>query len=145
VNDVHVRNATVADREWLRSRDIHVASEAWLDRCLNLGDYLIAERGGGESVGFLRYSWFWGVFPYMDMIRIDELWRGKGIGAALVRAWEAEMRSRGVKLLMASSQSDEPEPQAFHRRNGFVPSGQISFAPEQMPAEIFMTKVLSDG
>jgi hypothetical protein len=42
-----------------------------------------------------------------------------GIGRALVEQWEIAMRDEGATLLMTSSVSDETEPQAWHKKNGF--------------------------
>ena len=139
---VRIRYATADDRDWLKMRDVHVVSEAWLERCLDLGEYIIAEQSG-ERIGFLRFSLFWGVIPYMDMIGVDAPLRRQGIGAALVVFWEQEMHSRGAKLIMTSAQANEPEAVAWHQKNGFAFSGEMSFRPLQAPAELFMTKPVS--
>ncbi|MGO8484795.1 GNAT family N-acetyltransferase, partial [Rhizobium leguminosarum] len=67
------------------------AGEAWVSRCVALGEYLVA-REAGEIVGFLRFSRFWGRVPYMEMIRVLPGHRRSGVGTALFLAWEAAMR-----------------------------------------------------
>lgn len=135
-----VSKADSADIPWLLAHDTHIP-EAWLRRCVDLGEYLIAKRDG-EPVGYLRFSWFWGTVPFMDQIRIIEKERRRGAGTALVEAWEAEMRAAGATVLMTSSMSDEPEPQAWHRRNGFKDSGRLAFGPAQETPEVFFIKTL---
>lgn len=58
--------------------------------------------------------------------------------------WEREMRRENYKVLMTSSQENEPEPQAWHRRNGFAESGQLTFGQQQTVPEIFFVKDLQE-
>lgn len=53
-------------------------------------------------VGFLRFSWFWGMIPYMEMIQVLPEQRQFGIGRALAERWETAMLDEGATLLMAS-------------------------------------------
>jgi len=135
-----VTPASPADRDWLLAEDNHIPA-AWVDRCIVAGEYLIA-RVNGERRGFLRFSWFWRAIPYMELIRVAETEQRKGIGTALLRRWESDMRAKGAELLMTSSMSDEPEPQAWHRRNGFVESGSLTFRHMQTTPEVFFVKKL---
>lgn len=52
------------------------------------------------------------------------------------------MREAGASLVMTSSMADEPEPQAWHRRNGFVESGSLTFGRLQPTPEVFFVKPL---
>lgn len=108
---------------------------------MSLGEYIIAEQEG-EPVGFLRFSCFWGTIPFMDLIMVLPGYQRSGIGTALFRYWEATMRETGATLLMTSSQSDEAEPQAWHRRNGFRDAGSVSFGHLQSIPEVFLIKDL---
>ncbi|MDB5479502.1 MAG: N-acetyltransferase [Caulobacteraceae bacterium] len=126
--------------DWLLTRDRHI-SPGWVLRCLAAGEYLVAIEGAAP-VGFLRYSWFWRAIPYMELIRVDEVHRRSGVGSALVAAWEAAMREQGASLLMTSSMADEPEPRAWHRRNGFVDSGALTFGALQATPEVFFVKAI---
>ncbi len=128
------------DREWLLREDHHVG-EAWISRCIDLGEYLIA-RELGEIVGFLRFSRFWGRIPYMEMIRVLEGHRRSGVGTALFLAWEKDMRDSGARLLMTSSECDESRPQDWHRRNGFFETGSIGLPGIQAVPEVFFLKRL---
>ncbi|KKX27835.1 GNAT family N-acetyltransferase [Rhizobium sp. LC145] len=135
---VEVAKASPEDFDWLLRHDPHVDAQ-WVLRCIELGEYLLARREG-EVVGFLRFSLFWGRIPYMDMIKVEPGCRRLGAGTALFRAWEDQMRARGVRLLMTSSELDEFEPQEWHRRNGFVEAGSLTFPGIQSAREIFFVK-----
>ncbi|PLP61372.1 N-acetyltransferase [Mesorhizobium loti] len=126
--------------DWLLAHDRHV-SEQWAKRSLSLGEYIIAEQQG-EPVGFLRFSRFWGTIPFLDLIMVVPDRQRSGIGTALFQHWEAAMQEEGATLLMTSSQSDEAEPQAWHRRNGFRDAGRISFGHLQSVPEVFLVKDL---
>ncbi len=135
---IDIAPATPADRDWLLAQDSHIPADA-VDRCIASSEYLIA-RIGGERRGFLRFTWFWRTIPYMEMIRAID--RRKGIGTALFKRWESDVRARCAELLMTSSMSDELEPQAWHRRNGFVESGSLIFGHLQPTPEVFFVKRL---
>lgn len=137
---VQVGSAEAADIPWLLDVDRHVP-EPWVRRCVSLDEYLIA-RAGDAAVGFLRHSLFWGQIPFMDVIHVDAERRRLGVGSAMFQAWQEKMRSRGARVLMTSSMEDEPEPQAWHRRNGFEPSGALTFGPAQQTPELFFIKAL---
>lgn len=126
--------------DWLLAHDRHV-HERWVRRCLSLGEYIVAEQEG-EPIGFLRFSWFWGMIPFMDLIMVLPEHRRSGVGTALFRYWEAAMRETGATLVMTSSQSDEAEPRARHRRNGFCDAGNVSFGHLQPIPEVFLAKDL---
>jgi GNAT superfamily N-acetyltransferase len=123
---------------WLVAHDRHVA-ESWVRRCASLGEYFVAELDG-TPVGFLRFSWFWGTIPYMEMIQVLPELRRSGIGRALVEQWETAMLDEGATLLMTSSVSDESEPQAWHRKNGFREAGRVTFGCLQLIPEVFFLK-----
>ncbi len=128
------------DKEWLFREDSHVG-EAWISRCIDLGEYLIA-REQAEIVGFLRFSRFWGRIPYMEMIRVLDGHRRSGVGTALFLTWEKEMRESGARLLMTSSECDESRPQDWHRRNGFSETGSIGLPGIQTVPEVFFLKTI---
>ncbi|MGR9248098.1 GNAT family N-acetyltransferase [Rhizobium leguminosarum] len=135
---VEVARAGRADIDWLVREDAN-AGEAWVSRCVALGEYLVA-REAGEIVGFLRFSRFWGRVPYMEMIRVLPGHRRSGVGTALFLAWEDAMRGDGARLLMTSSERDESRPQDWHRRNGFSETGAIELPGLQSVPEVFFIK-----
>src|SRR5262245_52042117 len=122
---VECRGAREADFEWLCVKDDHQSAE-WIMRSIRDGAYLVAVEHGA-LLAFLRHSWFWGTIPYMEMIRVNEDRQVQGIGTALIQRWENDMRSAGARVLLTSTVRNEPQPQAWHRRNGFRECGQLTF------------------
>ncbi len=127
-------------RAWLVSQDTSV-SEAWVERCIGLGEYLIAE-GDQEPVGFLRWSWFWGKVPYMDMIYVAPSARRAGAGALLLSHFEKVAATHGIKIIMTSCESNEREPFEWHLKQRFEPVGEIEVPTVQTSSETFLVKHL---
>ena len=138
------------DFEWLCGIDTRYVNEDWIRRCLKYNEYIIAldkdlpDDHPGKRLGFLRYALFWGVAPYLNMIRVIEGERRRGVGSALFAFWEDEMRSAGYDILMTSSLRDELEPQTWHWRNGYRESGKLTFGSLFSEAEVFFVKELKD-
>lgn len=141
MTDPNITTANSTHNEWLIEHDPHVDA-SWINRCIFHGEYIIA-LCGDSPVGFLRYSWFWGKIPYMDMVYVAPEQRGSGIGRKMLRHWEMLMLAKGADVLMTSSVADELEPQAWHRSNGFHEQGRISFGSFQPQSEVFFIKDLS--
>lgn len=135
-----VERAGPADIAPLKALDPHV-HPSWVERCVAAGEYVVAHEAG-DIVGFLRFAWFWRTMPYMELIQVREDRRRDGIGSRLLGAWEAAMRAEGAELLITSSMADEPEPQAWRRRNGFKESGELTFGHLQPTPEVFFVKRL---
>lgn len=135
-----VEFAGAADIGRLKALDSHI-EPAWVERCVAAGEYLVA-REGGDIAGFLRFTWFWRTMPYMELIMVRAERRRGGIGSRMLAAWETAMRAEGAELVITSSMADEPEPQAWHRRNGFAESGELTFGHLQTTPEVFFVKRL---
>lgn len=135
-----VEVAGPADIARLTALDAHI-DPAWVARCVAAGEYFVA-REAGDIVGFLRFTWFWRTMPYMELIMIQEGRRRERIGSRLLAAWETAMRGEGAELVITSSMADEPDPQAWHRRNGFSESGELTFGHLQTTPEVFFVKRL---
>lgn len=76
---------------------------------------------------FLRRRWLprEGHKPEVTQIFTDGKLRGKGIGAALLRACEATLRTRGINSYFVHTQRDDNEAGIrFYRREGFVQVGE---------------------
>jgi len=136
---IQTRYAAESDMEWLLEMDD--VAEDWVRRCLHHQEYILAERDG-HRLGFLRFSLFWSKLPYLEMIRVQPEDRRQGAGTAMLAYWESEMRGRGFNALLTSAMQDEPEPQAWHRRNGFEACGQLVLDNLQPTPEIFFLKKL---
>lgn len=113
----------------------------WIERCIILGEYLVAERNG-QPVGFLRWSWFWGKIPYIDMIRVEPSLRRSGIGTLLLDHLQTSAIRQGAKMLLTSCETSEQEPLDWHLGNGFKKVGEIEFPTVQNSSELFLAKRL---
>ncbi len=106
-------------------------------------EYIIAKIDD-EFVGYLRFTLFWSQIPYIDMIIVEKEHQRKGIGKAMLQFLEDYAIKNGQKIIMSSSQQDEPEPQAWHRRMGFKEAGIIEhLMPIQDVPEIIFIKDLT--
>jgi N-acetylglutamate synthase-like GNAT family acetyltransferase len=136
---IHVRVAGQDDLPFV-GQDGYLAASV-LQRKIAAREVLIAEQDG-TAVGYLRLEFLWSTVPYIGLIRVREGWRRRGVGRALVRFVEHELRVGGYRALYSSSQADEAEPQAWHRKVGFQECGFIAGINDGGIGEIFFRKEL---
>ena len=78
----------------------------------------------GKVVGFISVVFYQTFFhrvgtAQVNELIIDEQFRGKGIGQALMKAAELEARRRGMDELEVGTESDNLAAQKFYRKYGF--------------------------
>jgi N-acetylglutamate synthase-like GNAT family acetyltransferase len=139
VPDVTARYATASDLAFV-AQDGYLA-ERVVRRKVEAGDVFVAERAG-ERVGYLRLEHLWAKVPYVELIRVLAPHRRRGVGRALLAFVEADAAARGHAVLYSSSQADESEPQAWHRRMGFEECGFLAGVNEGGVGEVFFRKRL---
>ena len=139
-NDLTVRLATMDDLDFV-AQDGHIPGEVVAEK-VGRDEVVVAERDG-ERVGYARIEFLWSVVPYIALIWILEPHRRQGVGTAILGHLEERFRAGGHEALFSSSQADEPEPQAWHRRMGFEECGVIEGINEGGIGEVFFRKVLS--
>jgi GNAT superfamily N-acetyltransferase len=137
MSEVTVEFAGEGDLSWLCEHDREPGRDVLRGKIAR-GEILVA-RGGGDTVGWLRFSFFWDVIPFMSMLFILEPHRGRGIGTRLVGFFEREMKRRGFTRVMTSSQSDE-RGQHLYRKLGYRDAGALLLPGE--PLEVFFLKSL---
>lgn len=130
-----IRYATSQDYELLRNYDKHVSSEVLMD-CIN-NNKIIVMFENNNFIGWLRYNFFWDNTPFMNMLYFLDSERGKGYGTKLVEFWENEMMSKGFKIVLTSTQSNE-DAQFFYRKRGYKDCGSLILPDE--PLEIILYK-----
>src|ERR1041385_4778914 len=113
-----------------------------LRRKIAAGEGFIAESEG-MPVGYFRLEFLWSSIPYIALIRVNESFRRRGAGRALVQFVEQQLLARGHSVLYSSSQANEPEPQAWHRTMGFKECGIIAGINRGDIGEIFFRKQLA--
>ncbi|MCU6798151.1 GNAT family N-acetyltransferase [Paenibacillus sp. WQ 127069] len=130
--------ATDSDYGYIRDRDHHILESLILPKIKENQIYML--RNQIESnIGWMRYGYFWDNTPFMNMIWIDEQYRGKGVGKQVVHFWEDEMKQKGFKLVMTSTLANE-EAQHFYRKLGYRDAGCLLL--ENEPLEIMLTKII---
>jgi predicted GNAT superfamily acetyltransferase len=137
---IPVRHSTVRDLAFCARMDRHVP-RAWLRRKIAARELWIAAPLG-RPAGYLRMEYLWGQIPYIGLIVVAEGARVKGLGRAMLERVCREERRKGRRWLFSSSQSNDPEPQAWHRRMGFEECGVILGVNDDGVGELFFRKRL---
>lgn len=128
--------ASETDFQYILENDKHLSKELIKSKIKGKEIVTVREQDC-KIIGWLRYSYFWDNTPFMNMLYLDEDYRGKGIGKELVGFWEIEMKSKGYELVMTSTLSNE-QAQHFYRKLGYKDSGSLLL--ENEPLEIIFTK-----
>jgi len=138
--NVNVRFARPDDLEWCVQMDEHVG-QAIIQRKIEQGEILLAEIDG-KPVGYLRLEYLWSLVPYIALIWVLPEHRRKGVGRAILGYLEEFLREEGYRVLLSSSQANEPQPQAWHRHMGFEECGYLAGINEGGIGEVFFRKHL---
>jgi ribosomal protein S18 acetylase RimI-like enzyme len=93
-----------------------------------------------RNIGYLRYQLFWTKLPYLALIIVDKRYRKKGVGRSLLSFLENHLRLLGFNRLLSSSTSNEPNPQAWHKKVGFREVGQVNEINMNGIGEVFYLK-----
>lgn len=96
-----------------------------------------------RPVGALHLEYLWGTQPYIALIRVESAAQRQGAGRALLAFISGALAQAGHQQLFSSSQANEPEPQAWHRRVGFAECGFIAGINRDGVGEVFFVKALS--
>jgi GNAT superfamily N-acetyltransferase len=99
----------------------------------------------GRPVGAIQLDYLWGTKPYVSLIRVEPSVQRRGVGSALLDFVSVALRAAGHEQLYSSSQADEPEPQAWHRRMGFTECGILAGINPGGVGEVFFVRSLATG
>jgi ribosomal protein S18 acetylase RimI-like enzyme len=135
--EVRIATATAVEYDQLVQLDRHVTPGVITQKIIR-GEILVACTGSAV-IGWLRYGYFWDSIPFMNMLAVQQPYRGRGIGAQLVTAWEQAMRAQGYTEVLTSTLANE-QAQFFYRQLGYQDCGALLLPSE--PMEILMRKVL---
>jgi ribosomal protein S18 acetylase RimI-like enzyme len=134
---ITVRHAENNDLLWLKEHDKHITEKVLQDKIKKNEVYVVEKTG--IIIDWLRYSLFWDNVPFMNMINLLDEYRKMGIGTKLIKYWEEEMKQRGYKNVLTSTQSNE-EAQHFYRKMGYFEIGGFKYFSD--PYEIIFTKII---
>jgi GNAT superfamily N-acetyltransferase len=87
----------------------------------------VAVRGGGGDLRAGLYGWTWGGCGYVDLLWVRDDERGAGLGASLLTAAEAEIRSRGCDRVALSTHTFQAP--GFYDRLGYTECGRTPGYP----------------
>ena len=136
-----IKPVEARDMAFWMSIDTHVSEEGFHGRVYTKAGYVLWENE--TRVGLMWHCVLWDNLPFLNLLFILPAYRGKGYGAGAMAQWEQEMKKRGFKTLLISTQVDESA-QFFYRKLGYVDCGGLVFqgTPNSQPMEMFMRKVL---
>lgn len=137
--ETSVRFATVADLDVVL-RHNYIPAER-VARLIEQRQVVVAEQAG-KPVGYACLDFLVVTTPFLGLIRVFDEYRRRGVGRAILRFLEDHLRALGHQTLYSSSQADEPEPQAWHRRVGFVECGFLAGFNRDGIGEVFFRKRL---
>jgi len=134
---MHIHIAVHSDYDFIVDRDKHVKKELVKRKIEEEEIYILQESD--RKIGWMRFNYFWDHTPFMNMLWIDDEYRGRGYGKKVVCYWEEEMKKKGFESVMTSTQSDEGA-QHFYRKLGYKDAGCL--LQEGEPLEMIMLKKL---
>ena len=134
-----IRLAAERDKQQILQYDGHIQPDR-LGQCIRNG-FVYVLCDGEKIVGVLRYNLLWQTIPFLDLLFIDEIYRGQGWGSKMMADWEEAMGCLKYPHVMLSTQEDETakffyEKIGYHRIGAFLP-------PEQDADEIMYLKELT--
>ena len=118
-----VRLAELPDIPKLQAIDPWPREKTWRQIVAN-AEVIVLEVDG-QVIGLARYSVLWTTVPFLGLIEIEAPHRKKGYSRRLLEFLKGHLREQGFVALLSSSQTDQPEPQAWHRHMGFKSNGII--------------------
>ena len=111
-----VRYAELNDFDILKKHDHHIDENELKNSIIQNHILICIEED--IFVGWLRYNLFWDNIPFMNMLFVNEKYRGQKKGSALIDFWEKEMKHKGYEFVLTSTRSDE-QGQFFYRKKGW--------------------------
>jgi len=136
---ITITYAQERDWEYLVKNDDHVKPDV-LKRVVEQHQVIVL-RDGDETIGWLRFGFFWDTIPFMNMLAIEEEYRGQGLGTQVAEFWENEMKKQGYEMIMTSTQSNE-RAQHLYRRLGYKDCGALLLPLPDEVLEILLVKRL---
>jgi L-amino acid N-acyltransferase YncA len=124
-----------------RALDQRVSNPDILSASIVAGRVAVA-LDGDQIVGYVRWQWFWDDIPYCVLARIKPSHHRRGVGRALYQYVEADLRGRGARFWLSSTEEQNERSLRFHRALGFRLIGALSDLGQEQ-RELFMRKDLA--
>lgn len=128
-------------RDFWFSIDKHITKESLDLKIFGKLGYVIFDDS--KPVGIMHYCILWDSMPFLNLIYIHQEYRKCGFGKNTMEFWEKDMKGKGFKMVLISTQVDE-KAQFFYRKLGYRECGSLVLndCPLEQPMEMFMGKVL---
>lgn len=136
---MEIRLAEAGDLQGILKYDSHVHPDRVRESVEDRRVYVLWDQ---KIVGILRYSLFWQSIPFLDLLYLDEDYRGKGLGRRMMAVWEDDMEKLGYLYVMLSTQEDETA-KYFYEKLGYRRIGAF-LPPEQEADEVMYLKELTE-
>lgn len=134
---MQIIEAIESDYMFITGRDRHINEQLVESKIKNGEIYILVKEN--IRIGWMRFGYFWDNLPFMNMLWLDEEYRGQGFGKKVVAHWEEKMKNKGFNQVMTSTQANEGA-QHFYRKLGYKDVGCLLL--ENEPLEILMAKKL---
>jgi N-acetylglutamate synthase-like GNAT family acetyltransferase len=131
--------ASLDDFERCRRHDFSNIPDELIKQSIQNGWVYIVEVED-DVVGYARLEFIWLTIPYIGLVTLDEEYRGKGIGSALIERIAEDLAKQGHRALFTSTE-DEGTPE-FYAKCGFDQCGVISMINETGNDEIYFVRFL---
>ena len=107
---MNIKPVEMSDRTFWMSIDTHVSEEGFQGRVYTKAGYVLWEKE--TRIGLMWHCVLWDNLPFLNLLFILPAYRGKGYGTGAMAQWEQEMKKRGFKTLLISTQVDEKKREA---------------------------------
>lgn len=133
---IRIRYAEYDDYKLILKIDDSISQSKWKSWTDNR--QAIFAFNDSEFLGWLQYNFFIEKYPFINRLYIFEEYQNNGAGTNLIQFWEAEMKSKGKKRLMLSTESDNYGARRLYERLGFKCVGELNLRPHNQ--ELVMLK-----
>ena len=128
------RFAQIDDLPQLKELDKWPQPEIWQQK-INNNEVFVLEFEN-EIIGLLHYTVIWTTVPFINLIHIKSEYQKRGYSKVFLDFVKQELKKKGYVALLSSSQTNEPEPQAWHIHMGFKSNGIIENIDDEGIGEI---------
>ena len=128
-----IRFATLKDISALTQLDEWPSELIWQQK-VTAQEVLVLESS--HIIGLVRFTRLWTTVPFIGLVYIESEHRGKGYSRLLLNALITHLQKSGAVALLSSSQTDEPQAQAWHVHMGFHSNGIIENIAEDNVGEL---------
>lgn len=103
--EMELKVVTNQDKEFVMNIDKHIDDTGYENRVQTKCSYVIWNEN--QRIGIMSHCFLWDKIPFLNLLFIEEKYRGKGFAKQAVLCWEAKMKQQGYQMTLISTQADE--------------------------------------